>query len=139
VAILPEWMQWLAIVSPATYALRGIRAAVLDGGLGAAWSDLWPLLVLRAAAIPVGLAVFRAGERYAKAPRQAQTLRLSTPQHRRLARQSSGVEAGDELARLDRLPPRASPTIAATQPHEALPTSSKSRVSGARTGCDGAC
>jgi hypothetical protein len=61
------------------------------------------------------------------------------PQHRRLARQSSGVEAGDELARLDRLPPRASPTIAATQPHEALPTSSKSRVSGARTGCDGAC
>jgi ABC-2 type transport system permease protein len=40
---------------------------VLDGdGLGAIWSDLWPLLALGAVAIPAGLAVFRAGERYAK-------------------------------------------------------------------------
>jgi ABC-2 type transport system permease protein len=60
-------MRWLSVVSPATYALRGIRAAVLDGqGLAARWSDLWPLLVLGAVAIPLGLAVFRAGERYAK-------------------------------------------------------------------------
>ncbi len=67
VAILPQWMQWLSTVSPATYALRGIRAAVLDGaGLGACWSDVWPLLVLGAVTIPLGLAVFRTGERYAK-------------------------------------------------------------------------
>ena len=26
VSVLPEWMQWLAKISPATYALRGIRA-----------------------------------------------------------------------------------------------------------------
>ena len=67
VSVLPHWMRWISTVSPATYALRGIRAAVLDGaGLGSRWGDLWPLLVLGAVAIPLGLAVFRAGERYAK-------------------------------------------------------------------------
>jgi ABC-2 type transport system permease protein len=67
VSVLPEWMRWLSTVSPATYALRGIRAAVLDGaGVGSRWGDLWPLIVLGAVTIPLGLAVFRAGERYAK-------------------------------------------------------------------------
>jgi ABC-2 type transport system permease protein len=67
VDIMPGWMQAIATVSPATYALHGIRATVLDGaGLGEVWGDLWPLLVLGAVAIPLGLAVFRAGERYAK-------------------------------------------------------------------------
>ena len=67
VSVLPHWMRWISTVSPATYALRGIRAAVLDGaGLGSRWGDLWPLLVLGVVAIPLGLAVFRAGERYAK-------------------------------------------------------------------------
>jgi ABC-2 type transport system permease protein len=67
VEVMPGWMQALATVSPATYALDGIRAAVLDGaGVGAVWHDLWPLLVMGVVAIPLGLAVFRAGERYAK-------------------------------------------------------------------------
>ncbi len=67
VDVMPGWMQAVATISPATYALHGIRAAVLDGaGVGAMWGDLWPLLVLGAVAIPAGLAVFRAGERYAK-------------------------------------------------------------------------
>jgi ABC-2 type transport system permease protein len=67
VDVMPGWMQAIATVSPATYALHGIRASVLDGaGVAAVWGDLWPLLVLGAVAIPVGLAVFRAGERYAK-------------------------------------------------------------------------
>ena len=36
VDVMPQWMQWIATISPATYALEGIRAAVLDGaGLGA--------------------------------------------------------------------------------------------------------
>ena len=26
VEVLPQWMQWLSVISPATYALRGIRA-----------------------------------------------------------------------------------------------------------------
>jgi ABC-2 type transport system permease protein len=67
VEVMPGWMQAIATVSPATYALHGIRASVLDGdGIGALWGDLWPLLALGAIAIPAGLAVFRAGERYAK-------------------------------------------------------------------------
>ncbi len=67
VSVLPQWMQWLSTISPATYALRGIRAAVLDGAsLSGVWGDIWPLLVLGVVSIPVGLLVFRAGERYAK-------------------------------------------------------------------------
>jgi ABC-2 type transport system permease protein len=67
VSVLPQWMQWVATISPATYALRGIRAAVLNGAsVGARFGDLWPLLVLALVTIPLGLAVFRAGERYAK-------------------------------------------------------------------------
>jgi ABC-2 type transport system permease protein len=67
VSVLPQWMQWISTISPATYALRGIRAAILDGaGLGAVWGDIWPLLVLAVVTIPAGLAIFRAGERYAK-------------------------------------------------------------------------
>jgi ABC-2 type transport system permease protein len=67
VDVMPGWMQAIATVSPATYALHGIRAAVLDGAsVGAVWGDLWPLIVLGAVAIPAGLAVFAAGERYAK-------------------------------------------------------------------------
>jgi len=67
VSILPQWMQWIATVSPATYALRGIRSAVLNGaGVSGCWSDIWPLLILGVVSIPLGLAVFRAGERYAK-------------------------------------------------------------------------
>jgi ABC-2 type transport system permease protein len=67
VDIMPGWMQAISTISPATYALHGIRAALLDGaGLGDVWGDLWPLLVLGVIAIPAGLAIFRAGERYAK-------------------------------------------------------------------------
>jgi ABC-2 type transport system permease protein len=67
VSVLPGWMQWLSTVSPATYALRGIRAAILDGaGLGALWGDVWPLLAIGAVAVPLGLEIFRRGERYAK-------------------------------------------------------------------------
>jgi ABC-2 type transport system permease protein len=65
VSVLPQWMQWVSTISPATYALRGIRAAVLNGQ-AARWGDIWPLLLLGFVAIPVGLVVFRAGERYAK-------------------------------------------------------------------------
>src|SRR3984885_3194255 len=65
VTVLPGWMQWVAKISPATYALRGNRAQILHGA-GLAWADVWPLLVIGVLSIPIGLAVFRAGERYAK-------------------------------------------------------------------------
>ncbi len=65
VSVLPGWMQWISKISPATYALRGNRRQILDGA-GLAWADVWPLLVIGALSIPIGLLVFRAGERYAK-------------------------------------------------------------------------
>ena len=67
VEVLPQWMQWLATISPATYALEGIRAAILDGDpLSSMWPQIWPLLVIGAASIPLGLAIFNRGEVYAK-------------------------------------------------------------------------
>jgi ABC-2 type transport system permease protein len=67
VSVLPGWMQLLAKVSPATYALRGCREAILEGGgIGALWSEIWPLLVIGTVSVPLGLWVFRTGERYAK-------------------------------------------------------------------------
>jgi ABC-2 type transport system permease protein len=67
VSVLPTFMQWLAKVSPANYALRGMRHAILDGaGIGAVWGDIWPLLVIGVAAVPLGLEIFRRGEVYAK-------------------------------------------------------------------------
>jgi ABC-2 type transport system permease protein len=65
VSVLPDWMQWIAKISPATYALRGNREQILHGA-GVAWADVWPLLVIGAFSIPIGLVVFKAGERYAK-------------------------------------------------------------------------
>jgi ABC-2 type transport system permease protein len=65
VSVLPGWMQWVAKISPATYALRGNREQILHGA-GLAFGDVWPLLVIGVLSIPVGLSVFKAGERYAK-------------------------------------------------------------------------
>jgi ABC-2 type transport system permease protein len=67
VSVLPDWMQVLAKISPATYALQGIRAAILDGkGVTDLWSDIWPLLVIGAVSIPLGFLIFNRGEIYAK-------------------------------------------------------------------------
>jgi ABC-2 type transport system permease protein len=65
VSVMPEWMQWVSKISPATYALRGDRAAIVNGA-GMAWADVWPLLVIALVATPLGLAIFGSGERYAK-------------------------------------------------------------------------
>jgi ABC-2 type transport system permease protein len=67
VEVLPGWMQRIATISPATYALDGIRDAILEGdGIGAMWDEIWPLVVIGIVSIPLGLEIFRRGERYAK-------------------------------------------------------------------------
>lgn len=67
VDVLPTWMQWIATISPATYALSGIRSAILDGGgLTTMGGELVALTIIGAVTVPLGLALFSAGERHAK-------------------------------------------------------------------------
>jgi ABC-2 type transport system permease protein len=67
VEVLPTWMEWISVISPATYALDGAREAIIEGaGLSTMWDEIWPLIVIGVVSIPLGLAVFRRGERYAK-------------------------------------------------------------------------
>ena len=65
VSVMPGWMQAIARVSPATYAIRGCRASIIDGA-PLAWANVWPLLLIAVVSIPLGLAIFNRGERYAK-------------------------------------------------------------------------
>ncbi|MFN8474971.1 MAG: ABC transporter permease [Anaerolineae bacterium] len=67
VTVLPGWLQTISRVSPATYTLEGVRAALLDG---ASVQSLAPiiglLIVIGLVTIPVGVVTFQWGERYAK-------------------------------------------------------------------------
>ncbi|HEX5828119.1 MAG TPA: ABC transporter permease [Candidatus Limnocylindrales bacterium] len=67
VDVLPEWMQVLSALSPATYVLNGVRAGLLDGmPVTALMGDVVPLIVLGSILIPAGLWAFGRAERYAK-------------------------------------------------------------------------
>ncbi|MFN8497288.1 MAG: ABC transporter permease [Anaerolineae bacterium] len=67
VSVLPGWLQTISRVSPATYTLEGVRAALLDG---ASVQSLTPiiglLIVIGLVTIPLGVVIFQWGERYAK-------------------------------------------------------------------------
>src|SRR4051794_32730397 len=67
VSVLPAFMQWLAKISPATYALRGVRSAILDGAsVSDVWGDIWPMVIIGVISVPLGIWVFRRGELHAK-------------------------------------------------------------------------
>ena len=67
IEVLPDWMQFLARLSPATYVLEGSRQSLLEGaGPVALLPVLWPLLLTGVVCIPLGLVVFRVVERYVK-------------------------------------------------------------------------
>ncbi len=67
VEVLPEPMQWISTISPATYALNGMRHAILEGAhVGSLWNEIWPLIIIGVISVPLGLAIFRRGEIYAK-------------------------------------------------------------------------
>jgi ABC-2 type transport system permease protein len=67
ISVLPDWMEPLATVSPATYVLEGMRLALLDGTPTMALGpSLLPILLLGALALPLGIAIFGWAERFAK-------------------------------------------------------------------------
>jgi len=67
VSTLPGWLQVVSHLSPATYLLRGVRHAIIDGaGVRAETGDLAALLVFAIVLIPLSIAVFSAAERWAK-------------------------------------------------------------------------
>jgi ABC-2 type transport system permease protein len=67
VDVLPELLQKLSVLSPATYVLDGTRLALLEGtATSDLWPYIWPTLIMGLIAIPVGLRVFGMAERYAK-------------------------------------------------------------------------
>ena len=67
VTVLPTWLQTLAALLPITYAIEGMRAALLRG---ATWHELWPslgaLLVFAIIALPLGLVSFQYATRRAQ-------------------------------------------------------------------------
>ena len=67
IEVMPQWMQAVARVSPATYALQGIRGSILDGqGILEQWATLLPLIAIGAVTIPLGVRIFTLAERYAR-------------------------------------------------------------------------
>ncbi len=69
IEVLPIWMQPLARISPATYVLEGLRAAILRNQSiwsPEIWSYTWPLLITGIVSIPLSVYAFGLAERYAK-------------------------------------------------------------------------
>jgi ABC-2 type transport system permease protein len=65
--VLPEFLQTLAVFSPATYVLDGARLALLEGATTLSlWGYIWPVILMGFIAIPLGLWAFSLAERYAK-------------------------------------------------------------------------
>ncbi|HEV8490162.1 MAG TPA: ABC transporter permease [Candidatus Limnocylindrales bacterium] len=65
--ILPDWMQVLSHISPATYVLDGVRRGLIDGAaVTDLVGDVWPLVVMGVVLIPAGLWAFGRAEMYAK-------------------------------------------------------------------------
>jgi ABC-2 type transport system permease protein len=67
VEVLPQALQAMAVLSPATYVLDGVRRALLEGlPTLQLWPYIWPTLIMGLVAIPAGLWVFGQAEKYAK-------------------------------------------------------------------------
>ncbi len=66
IEVLPSWLHPFSVLSPATYTLKAVRMALLEG---APLVDLFPfvgrLLLTGVVLIPLGLLVFSLGENYA--------------------------------------------------------------------------
>jgi ABC-2 type transport system permease protein len=67
VSVLPGWLQVASHVSPATYLLRGIRDALLNGsGVSNQAGTIGILVIFGVVLVPASLLVFGLAERWAK-------------------------------------------------------------------------
>ncbi len=67
VSVLPGWLQVLAKISPATYVLEGMRAALLpDTATADPLSYVWPLLIMGLIMLPLGITLFQRAEKHTK-------------------------------------------------------------------------
>jgi ABC-2 type transport system permease protein len=67
VETLPAWLRAVSYLSPATYLLRAVRHALIDGAsLGREAGDLAILATFAVVLIPLSIATFSAAERWAK-------------------------------------------------------------------------
>ena len=67
IAVLPVAVQYFSKIIPATYALEGIRLAVINGAsIGSLWNQIWPLIIIGIVAVPLGDFIFRLAEKHAK-------------------------------------------------------------------------
>ena len=67
ISVLPGVLRDLAVLSPATYVLNGVREALLESRpTSQLWEYIWPVLLMALVFIPAGLWVFGQAERYAK-------------------------------------------------------------------------
>ncbi|MDD5559565.1 ABC transporter permease [Candidatus Methylomirabilis sp.] len=67
VTILPDWLRRISALMPITYAIEGMRAALLRA---APWSEVWPsvipLLLFAFALLPLSLLSFQYATRYSR-------------------------------------------------------------------------
>lgn len=68
VDVLPNWLQFFAQLSPATYVLNGMRYSLLpEAGVGTPIGEaVLPLLVMGVVLMPFGVYCFQRAEQYAK-------------------------------------------------------------------------
>ncbi len=69
IEVLPVWMQPMARISPATYVLEGLRAAIINGKpiwSPEIWGFTWPLIITGVVSVPLSIYIFGIAERYAK-------------------------------------------------------------------------
>jgi ABC-2 type transport system permease protein len=67
IEVLPVWIRPLSYISPATYTLKAMRAALLhNAGLGDLLGTILLLFVVGIVLIPLGIIIFRQAEFYAK-------------------------------------------------------------------------
>ena len=65
--VLPTWLQPLSRISPATYTLKSIRAAMLfNASIASQAKNLILLLIIGIITIPLGFWIFHLSEQYAK-------------------------------------------------------------------------